>query len=77
MAFRAEPSVWGRLEVSFAAGASTSTEWGQLFVEASPSAGAAGRHPAQFWEQGAAVGEGEIGFGAARGMPLSGALAFG
>lgn len=54
MAFRAEPSVRGRLE------ASRSTGWGQLFVEVSPSAGAAGRRPAQFGERGAAVGEGWI-----------------
>lgn len=57
MVFRAEPSVRGRLEASLAAGASRSTGWGQLFVEVSPSAGAAGRCLAQFGERGVAVGE--------------------
>lgn len=43
VAFRTEALIWGRLKVSFRARVSASTEWGKLFVAASPSAGTAGQ----------------------------------
>lgn len=43
VAVRTETLIWGRLKVSFSARASASTDWGQLFVAASLSAGTAGK----------------------------------
>lgn len=74
MAFTMEALIWGRLKVSFSARVSASTDWGQLFVAASPSER---KGSSSVWGMGAAVGEGWISFGAMRGINLFGALAFG